>query len=333
MYTSMGHKVSREKSSPPPRFLQTTLKGYSSSDNCSNPSENTATQKVPFEDIKIPKVKAQPANEAPVQKQTEDSTQSHLQFSFEKKRLKELGAERISKYKIDGPITEIDKEDPRAVRVSLYNEAILAKELSAINFWSSALKKLGISLTLWSILEVVFSMIFTFIMALYQQSNILKNTIPMIVNILESVWMISVGLRGGSLSGTTDPESVDFSRHIKFTIATILALLLQFVIMPCIESIPKNLHSLGGIGENGDTDESAAKRSDAFMGLSYIVVWTSAAINAVGCAICLWFTLVLRKYMRLRDIHALEQKTLPLGYQVYAKLPPQEQGISVPYNL
>ena len=324
MYTSMGwNKRTKEVHG---HILQTFVKPPNG-----GTTDNAATQKIALEEIKAPNNKSYVIGEEP------DSAQRKAKedpdFMFEKNRLKELGEAEISKYKIDGPVTEIDKGDPRAVRVSLYNEAVLEKETSSISRWSVGLKTLSVTIIIWSVLEVIFSMIFTFIMALYDQSNILRNTIPMIVNILNSAWMISIAIRGGSVSSIIDPEATTISRHIKFSMVTLLVFMIQFIVMPCIQSIPKSVYSLSDIGLKDDTDESAERRGEAFMGLGYIMVWISSLISALECTLELCFTYVLRKYMRLREIHALEQKTLPLGYQVYANLPPQEQGISIPYKV
>ncbi|MDR3548949.1 MAG: hypothetical protein P4M11_11920 [Candidatus Pacebacteria bacterium] len=322
------------------RSILTVTANRSSTSQESRPSLNT--QKLDLEEIKLPNNARQNRlnDEYPPQldmgvvlRGSQDLVRYLPDFSFEKRRLKELGVDRLSKYVVDGPITEIDKQDPRAIRLSIQNEAVLATEANSIMKWAAAMRVLSIVFILWSILSAIFSMVFTFVMALNGQVSVLSNTIPMVFNVVSAVWMIYICIRGGTVSGVTTPEAEALLRHIKFCLGSLIAVCLQFMVMPICRPISRCVSDFPGLTAGTSTDAAAAQRAQAFVSLGYMVVWMIALVNAVGYTLCAAFAMLLRKYMRLRDMHALEQRTLPLGYQVYAKLSPSERGISSPYNL
>ncbi len=293
-----------------------------------------STERIDLEEIRLPKGKlavhgqnGDGSASTTLPQLLRDSASEEPTFVFERRRLMEMGPVQLERYKLEGPVTDVDKEDPRAVRIALYNKLQLEGEESAIRRWSLDLKVLCIILTFWAVVSVIFSMIFTFVMSFTEQVNIVGNTLPMITNIIIAVWLINLSFKGNTVSVVDDARSVIFPQFTRLCAVTLAVLFIQIIVMPCVISLSEIFESMKHLSESSDS----GKRSTALMYLGYMVVWFSAIINAASCGMLIGFSLLERRGLHLRDLRELERKTLPLGYQIYAKLTPGEQRASVPY--
>jgi len=335
MRTSTGCK-NKDILKPPDSFRALThLKN-----DCSEDIKET--QKIDISEIQVPKHLEHTRNNEDniengiidmdnneiIMAQDISTTREQSTFTFERKRLMVLGQETIKKYECEGPVTDLDKEDPRAVRIENYNRRILEDEIEKIKNWSSYLKFLCVLIIAWEVLEVIFSMVYTFVMALNNQVNIVENTIPLCINIAFSVWLMYVSLKGGSIFGGENADLETMGKFFKMCIVSLVIFGAQFTVMPLAVSLTVYFKNLGNYGKLDDM-----QKADALMGLGYIVVWLSSLLNAIYCSAYIGIIMMVKKLLVLKDMHELEAKTLPLGYQIFAKLPPQEQGHSVPYNI
>ena len=250
----------------------------------------------------------------PIPNNKNDLNHDNNSFSFERKKLMELGQEGAKKYFVEGLVTDIDKTDPRIHCINNYNKSQMEIELDKIKKCSSCLKSLCTFLIFWASFEIVFSMGIIFVMAFNSIIDITFGIIPLIVNIAASIWMIYISLKGIVAAGNYE----EIKRFLKFSILSLIFFAIQFTIMPLINSIPHLLREIFNYFNSTDEEEL-----DALIGFAYVTVWFASMINTICCSFYVGITFGLKKLLMLKELHELEQKTLPLGYQLYAKLTPE----------
>jgi hypothetical protein len=280
--------------------------------------EDDKTIKLSLEQIQLPAQMPVPQDPASSDRQTS--------FAFEKARLRELGPEMWGRSNADGPVTDVDKQDPRAVELKQRSNLAVEREVDTLQCYSRALKTLCLIILCWSFGQVIFSIVYTFVLALHGQLMIMVSTIPLITNALISVWMIYISLKGNSASLITPSPSPLLVLFIKLSMLTIILLCAQFVTMGCVQSISELFISLFNINSS-----SYDERTRALQALGYVISWVTSLLNLCCSILCLVLALTFKRVISAKELHDLERKVLPLGYQIYAQLPHLELSNVRPY--
>ena len=246
--------------------------------------------------------------------------EEEMYFKFERERLKELGPKRIEKYVIDGPAPEVKLGDPRVLGIEKYNKAERKNELDRIQRHLYRLKLICVYIVLWNLIELIFSIVYPFAVLTDKQTDITETTIPPLLNAVGSSWMIYVSVKGGNLirSSSNKYRDLCITRFLWICVISLAFFAVQITAMPFVMSLSVYFRYARRLFES-----DPAQLCVGLLGLGYVVIWLSAIINAACCIIYIATMLLLRRLLSEKDLHELERKALPLGYQIYAKLSPK----------
>ncbi len=245
------------------------------------------------------------------------------EFCFEKNAVRES---KVANFCGDeGPDADVDLKNPQIRSLRDEQRQSLEDEREEVQTWVLALKILMIIITALAIAASGFSMIFIFIMAINTYVNVVKNTIPMAVNIGTSMWMLNFSIRGGRVSSINASADPGFVSYIKLCITSVVILLTQLVVMSTVESIPELFQQTHDLYVSQRESDSEQRRANAYVGLGYLIVWANCIFNLGVVGLATTFTHLLRKHLRQKEVRELEQKALPLGYQIYDKIKVEQQ--------
>jgi len=288
---------------------------YTSSNSEKGENQNNPTLHCNFNNIKLPKnVQQNEQNITNPFDYMNDST-----FSFEKDRIKVLGLEKISKFNTEGPSADVDLGDPRVAKFQTDYKNQLEKYKVDVQKWSIFLKILSFATCMIEILSATTSLIFIFIFAISTNSDIVACSIPLIINIFCSLWMLNISIKSSSLSGVRIFDNLIFRKYFIITGITTGCALLQFIIMAGVKSTPEMLNKLPEINTPDSDPHADSKKAAAYSGLVYLTVWMFSVFNFTICALYIVLAILLRFSLEKQEIKTLEQNTLPLGYLMHTK--------------
>jgi hypothetical protein len=259
---------------------------------------------------------------------------SELPFTFEKGRLQELGQARVEGLCATGPLPELDLHDPQVIRLQAEKQRRLAQEKDEVERWGMGTKTLAFAMMAVAILSGLYSVLSIFISAMSGTTSIVRSVVPLAINILTSLWMINISLKTSTVSKATFADSPAITTLLRFGVASLLAFLLQLVLMSSLQSIPELVLRIDDLYISQRVPDAENRKAEAYIALGYIIVWGICILNFAATGLALVLTVLLRQHFRLKEAYELEQKCLPLGYQLYPQLPNKTTStLSAPYHI
>ena len=287
----------------------------------SHEDKKSTDQTVKLEQINIKKpdkITSSAAND--LNASIDDINKSKEEFSFERFTLKALGEAKVAEFKEEGPRADVDLSDPKIVSLREERKLCLKNEREDVQMWSLLLKILSVALSCMAIMNAIFSIVYIFVMSTNSYVSVIKNTIPLSVNLVISMWMLHIALKASYVSTITISDSELFPGFLRLSIITAIILGIQLGLMSNLESIPELLERTKNLYTSQKDPLANEKKADACVGLGYLIVWANCIFNLAAMGSGIMFTFVLRRHMRQKELYELEQKALPLGYQIHEKI-------------
>ncbi len=275
------------------------------------------TVKIDFLGIKLP---AKKETKVPVVTPRPNDVAAADAFSYEKQRLQLLGIDKLAKFQEEGPNADVDLCDPQVVSFQAEQRQELGKDHTEVEKWALFLKALAIGVACLEILSAALSMLFLFLLALKTSASIVKTALPLIFNILTSISMLNMAIKGGGLSNLETVTAAGFKFVFWYCAGSVFAFLVEFILMAGVRSIPEIMSNLGDLYVSDSDPRKDEKIAMAYENLVYLVVWLFSIFNFGMSALIGVFAFLLRYSLRKFELHQLEQQALPLGYQIHSKL-------------
>lgn len=300
--------------------------------SCDKNQECVATVRLKIEDIKKPSENSPSIIPKKIDVSTDDDHyKRHIEFSFEKKRLEIIGQAKALEFFEEGPSAEVDARDPQIVSLAKEKKSFLENETAEAQLWGTSLKILTVLEACITILSAIISMLYIFLMAVYFEADVIKETIPIgFTNLIASAWIVFLSIKGSAVSNckiSTDP--ILFT-YMKLLVVSIIVFVVQLVLMSNLESIPGLADDISNGGNNATQDA----RANGFVGLGYLFTWSICILNLATTGLALTFTILLRRHLHFKGLLELKQKVLPLGYQLFPELKEkQNKPIASPYEV
>jgi len=242
------------------------------------------------------------------------------EFSFEKNTLRILGEAKLAKFKEEGPSADVDLNNPKIASLQHERKLFLLAEKEQVQLWSTIIKILSVILIGAAIINSLFSIIYIFVMATNPYVNIVKNTIPLVINLVISIWMINISIKISNVSAIQFSSSTLFTAFFKLAIGTLIFLLIQLALMSNLESVPELLDRTKDLYLETKDQNANNRKGEAYTGLGYLIVWCNCIFNLASTGLGVLFAFILRRHLAYKEMIELEQKTLPIGYQIFDKL-------------
>ncbi len=297
--------------------------------------DSVQTDKVGFSEVKKPKEfssimeKGQTVDELGRTVDESLENRPNEEFSFEKNTIRVMGESKLAVLQCDGPDADVDITNPHIRSLRDERRQSLEDEKEDVQTWDLAITILVVGMICFAVVNGIFSLVYIFVLSTNANVNIAKNTATMVVNIAAGVWILGLAIRGRRLSRCRLSSDGLFTSYFKLSVLSLVLFLIQLALMSNLESIPALFERTRDMYISENANNSDQRKADAYVGLGYLVVWADCIFNLAVVGLGAMFAYLLRRHLRLKEMYELEQKALPLGYQIYDKLRVEQKDSSV----